>query len=117
MSEANHQDKSKIQKPAKRFLTKELSFVEVYGKPDFIPAQLKNLSATGACLELDPNQTENLAKGDIVRLIVKLNDLKKDRVVNAEVIWVKGREAGLCFIPPNQVLDKLLEKSLSISDS
>jgi hypothetical protein len=122
MSETNHSDKTKqdhtkIEKPAKRFLAKEPSFVEVYGKPDLIPAKMKNLSATGLCLELEPNSSETIAKGDIVRVIVKLKDLNKDRVVNAEVIWVKEGEAGLCFIPPNQVLDKLLEKSMSVSAS
>jgi hypothetical protein len=116
MSAASPQSKSKIEKPAQRFPTKELSFVEVYGKPDLIPAQLKNLSATGLCLELDPQQSDQLSKGDIVRIIVKLKELKKDRVVNSEVIWVKGRQAGLCFIPPNQVLDKLLEKSMAASN-
>lgn len=97
-------------KPAQRYTTKERAAVEVYGRNGQIICSVRNLSASGACLEWQHDDVE-LRQGDLVRLTVVLRSLNRRHYVNAEVVWRDGKRSGVSFIPSNQVLDRLLEKS------
>lgn len=68
---------------------------------------LKNISKTGARLNLLAS-TLNFHRGDIIRLEVDLEGIKRIRVVNAEVIWSRAGAMGVSFVPPEDVYNKLL---------
>ncbi len=92
-----------------RFDTKELAIIEVYGKMGKAPAQLKNISKTGAFLEL--NHTKILPqKGDILQITVQLKELRKERTLSAEVVWNQGFSLGIQFLAKDQVVSKLMNK-------
>ncbi len=92
-----------------RFYTKEIAIVEVYGKMGKAPALLKNISKTGAFLEL--NHSKILPqKGDILQITVQLKELQKERKFSAEVIWNQGFSLGIQFLAKDQVVSKLMNK-------
>lgn len=90
---------------AQRYNTNEPASIEVYGRKSQIAATLKNLSATGACLTWN-NEGIGLDTGDLVCLTVELARLKKRHRVNAEVIWRNGKEIGVNFIGPDELVNK-----------
>ncbi len=94
----------------KRFLTNERGSVEVYGKSGRIQVQIKNLSSTGACLSLEGPTDVVLVKGDLIRLSVNLGTLRKRHNLSAEVVWQKGTDSGICFIKPEDVLSKMMDR-------
>lgn len=95
---------------ATRFATREKTSIEIYGKNTLIPATLKNLSATGACLEAkDP--TARLQEGDLVCVTVYLSQLKKSHRVSAEVIWHKTGRTGVNFINSEELVEKFMERA------
>ena len=61
---------------AKRFQTKEKALIEVYGHIGTLGAHLRNLSQTGAFLEVS-NGDYVPQKGDLLNLTVTLESLKK----------------------------------------
>lgn len=95
---------------AQRFKTKEMAAVEVYGRNGQVIVSLRNLSASGACLETQHLDFE-IRQGDLIRMTVVLKSLNRRHHVNAEVVWREGNRTGVSFIPSNQVLDRLLDKS------
>ncbi len=96
---------------AQRFLTREKAALEVYGKTGTAIANLKNISSTGACLELLQQEGVNLQQGDILRLTVFLKTLGRKHNVSAEVIWSNGKSSGISFLKPDQVLERITEKT------
>lgn len=94
---------------AKRFQTNETAVVEVYGRIGMFKAQLKNISQTGAYLEWIDAPYE-IAEGDILRLTVHLSEVQKSRNFSAELIWKKSEAGGVCFIMPEEVIDKMMSK-------
>jgi hypothetical protein len=95
---------------AQRFFTKEKASLEVYGKAGTIIASVKNLSLSGACLEWTQEDV-GLQKGDVVRMTVFLKALNRRHNMSAEVVWRDGKKTGVNFIRPDQVLDKMVEKT------
>ena len=91
---------------AKRFVTKELAHIEVYGKAGKVLTKMGNLSATGAFFEiLSPNY--NLKMGDLARVTVNLRSLNRVHVVDCEVVWAKGLSVGVQFLKREELQDKL----------
>lgn len=97
--------------PAQRFPTKEKAAIEIYGKSGHLVANVKNLSNTGACLELDQNGGA-LMKGDLLKLTVRLKNLRREHKVNAEVVWSDGKKMGIQFIKSNELVDKMISKGI-----
>lgn len=95
---------------SQRYTTREKAVVEIYGKNGQVIVNVKNLSATGACLEWQHSDYE-LKQGDLIRMTVVLKTLGRKHYINAEVVWRDTNRSGVSFIPSNQVLDRLLEKS------
>lgn len=98
-------------KPAKRFNTNQEVKVEIYGHTIDILAKMKNLSSTGAFLELV--EAEKIPQqGDLIRLTIPLLEVNKVRRLSAEVVWHQGLGFGINFISDEMVVDKLMLKSL-----
>ncbi len=98
-------------KPAKRFQTNQEVKVEIYGHTLDIIAKMKNLSSTGAFLEL--LKAEMIPQqGDLIRITVPLLEVNKVRQISAEVIWHQGLGFGISFISDDLVVDKLMLKSI-----
>lgn len=97
---------------AKRYSTKETAHVEVYGHIGILVTNLKNLSQTGAFLEV--RQGDYIPKkGDLLNLTVNLTTLRRTHNVAAEVVWSKGLGLGICFINKDQVLERMMAKGTS----
>lgn len=96
--------------PDKRFSTNEKASIEIYGRTGRVHASVKNLSTTGACLMIDGPPSILLSKGDLIRITVTLGDLRKKHNLSAEVVWQKGAESGVCFIKPEDVLSKMMDR-------
>lgn len=95
---------------SKRYVTREQAHVEIYGHIGIVSAQLRNLSQTGAFLEIAKGGYVP-KKGDLLSLTVKLDTLKKSHNVAAEVIWSKGLGMGICFISKDEVLERMMAKT------
>lgn len=95
----------------KRFETKEKAAIEIYGRNGVVVAHLRNISKSGACIEWEVDGTP-LVKGDLVRLTVNLNALRKKHLLNAEVMWSSGKKGGLQFIDSNKLIEKMLVKGI-----
>lgn len=96
--------------PAQRYETSEIAHVEVYGRMGRVAARLKNVSSTGACIQLTSG-TYRPNKGDLVRATVHLPQLGRSRAVDGEVIWSRGAGFGICFINKTSLLEKLFQQS------
>ncbi|UOF01017.1 PilZ domain-containing protein [Bdellovibrio bacteriovorus] len=97
---------------AKRFLTRETAQIEVYGHVGLLVASLRNLSETGAFLEVAKGDYVP-KKGDLLNMTVNLDTLDRIHNVAAEVVWSKGMGLGICFINRDQVLERMMAKSSS----
>lgn len=95
---------------AKRFKTNEKAHVEVYGHNGSVNAALRNLSETGAFLEVSKGDYVP-RRGDLLNLTVPLTTLQKSHNVAAEVIWSRGLGLGVCFISKDEVLERMMAKS------
>lgn len=95
---------------AQRFMTREKAALEIYGKTGTIIADLKNLSNSGACLEWTQGDVE-IKKGDILRVTVFLKALGRKHNLSAEVVWREGNSTGVTFLKPDQVLERMMEKT------
>jgi hypothetical protein len=95
---------------AKRFKTNEKAHVEVYGHTGTVNAAMRNLSETGAFLEVSKGDYIP-RKGDLLNLTVPLATLQKSHNVAAEVIWSTGMRLGICFISKDEVLERMMAKS------
>lgn len=97
---------------AKRFVTNETAHIEVYGHIGILKASLKNLSATGAHLEVPPGNYVP-QKGDLLNMTVQLSSVRRTHNVTAEVVWTEGIGVGICFINKDQVLERMMAKGNS----
>lgn len=95
---------------AVRYTTHEPTSIEVYGKGSTIPATLKNLSATGACLRYKKDEVR-LQQGDLICVTVYLAKLKKNHRISAEVIWQNDRETGVIFLNADELFEKFRDKT------
>ncbi len=101
------------QRLAERFYTDNPSQIESFGTAAKTQSRMLNVSRTGAYLEC--NESPKFAVGDLIRLDVELNQLRKTRSVHAKVVWVAplsstsgGFGTGIHFIPDNQVYRHML---------
>lgn len=92
--------------PSKRYATKELAQIEVYGRMGKIVCRMSNLSESGAFLEVVSSNYLPRQK-DLVRVTVNLRQLNKTHVVDAEVVWSKGLGIGLHFLKKDILMEKL----------
>ena len=97
-------------KAAKRFPTKEKAHVEVYGHIGILNALMKNLSETGALLEIAGGDYVP-RKGDLLNMTVKLDSLERSHNLSAEVVWSQGMGLGICFISKDEVLERMMAKA------
>ncbi|WII72802.1 PilZ domain-containing protein [Bdellovibrio sp. 22V] len=95
---------------AKRYQTKETAQIEVYGHIGTLVANLKNLSQTGAFLEVAQGDYVP-QKGDLLNMTVNLKSLRRTHNIAAEVVWSKGLGLGICFINKDEVLERMMAKS------
>ncbi len=94
----------------RRFNTKEIAQLEVYGRMGKVTCKMANLSQSGAFLEII-NSTYLPKKGDLVRVTILLRQINKTHVVDAEIIWCRGLGLGLNFLKKNNLLEKLSSRS------
>jgi hypothetical protein len=98
---------------AQRYLTQEVALVEVYGHVGIVDATMQNLSLTGAFIQMiDPEYVPQ--KGDLLNLTVNLDEIQKSHNVDAQVIWTKGSQIGVCFISKDEVLERMMAKSQNV---
>lgn len=95
-----------IQPASQRFQTSEVAILEVYGRMGKLVAKMKNLSVTGAYLQLMEGGYVP-TKGDVVHVVVQLRTLKKSRSVDAEVVWMNGLGFGINFLKKQDVVDRM----------
>ena len=95
---------------AKRYRTKEMAHIEVYGHIGILIAKLRNISQTGAFLEVSQGDYVP-QKGDLLNLTVKLDTVERTHNVAAEVVWSKGLGLGICFIHKDQILERMMAKT------
>lgn len=94
---------------AHRFLTKEIAQVEIYGRLCELQVKLKNVSTTGAFIEISRGKLIP-QPGDLLRMTIPLNSINKKRILNAEVIWSKGLGLGIRFINQKAVVEKMMSR-------
>jgi len=95
---------------SERHQTQERAYLEIYGRMGTLIAEMKNLSATGAFLEII--QGDYIPqKGDLVRVTVPLESLGRTHSVNAEVIWGKSLGVGVCFLNRQETMTKMLSQN------
>ena len=93
----------------KRYETSETAHVEVYGRMGRLVSKMRNISTTGAFLEL-ANGDYMPKKGDLVKATVHLHSLGRSRVVDAEVIWNSGLGFGISFLKKQQLLERMFQR-------
>lgn len=98
-----------IQGRSKRFYTKELAQLEVYGRMGKIFCKMANLSKSGAFFEII-NSNYIPRTGDLVRITILLRQLNKTHLLDAEIIWCKGLGFGLSFLTRESLLSKLYNR-------
>ncbi len=94
---------------AKRFQAYARVRCQKYGSGSGALMILKNISKSGARLNLITAASEFL-KGDILRLVVELDAVSRNRIVNAEVVWSQNGSLGVSFLSPENVVTKLLNR-------
>lgn len=92
--------------PSKRFNTKEMAQVEVYGRMGKVFCKMSNLSASGAFLEII-NSNYMPRSGDLVRMTILLRQINKTHVIDAEIIWSRGLGLGINFLKKSDLVEKL----------
>lgn len=94
---------------AKRYQTKEVAQIEVYGHVGVLSANLKNISQTGAFLEIQQGSYIP-QKGDLLNMTITLDNLQRTHNVAAEVVWSSDLGLGICFINKDEVLERMMAK-------
>ncbi len=94
----------------KRFRTYAKVRCQKYGSGSGALMILNNISKSGARLHLVSAAAEFL-RGDILRLVVELDAVNRNRTVNAEVMWSKEGALGVSFLSPEMVVSKLLNRA------
>jgi len=90
-----------------RHQTRERAYLEIFGRMGTLIAELRNLSATGAFLEI--LQGDYIPqKGDLLRVTVPLETVGRTHSVNAEVIWGRSLGVGISFLSRHETMTKML---------
>lgn len=80
--------------------------IEVYGRMGKLTAKMKNLSLTGAYLQLMEGGYVP-SKGDVIHAVVQLRTLRRTRSFDAEVVWMSGLGFGINFLRKQDVVDRM----------
>jgi hypothetical protein len=99
---------------AKRYPTRELAHIEVYGRAESATVLMKNLSATGAYLEWEKSLLD-FKVGDLIRMRIHLNSLNRSHSISAEIRWISEnpedqKGVGVQFIRSDEVISKLISR-------
>lgn len=92
----------------KRYQTSASVRFEKYGSGEAGDVYMKNLSSSGARFMLFSMDTE-LKAGDIIRFTVSLPELRRERVVSAQIVWRTEQDFGVSFIKPDDLWQRLIE--------
>ncbi len=95
---------------AERYPTQEIADIEIYGDTTKLRAVMRNLSSTGAGLEI-LGTTISFQKGDLLNITVELDSLEKTHNVDAEVVWTDGQGVGVCFMKKDEVVQRIFLRS------
>jgi hypothetical protein len=95
---------------AERYPTQEIADIEIYGHTTKLRAVMRNLSLTGAALEI-VGDDKTLRKGDLINITVQLDSIAKIHNVDAEVVWTSGAGMGVCFVKRAQVVERIFMRS------
>lgn len=95
---------------AERYPTQEIADIEIYGDTTKLRAVMKNLSSTGAGLEILTSSI-SFQKGDLLNITVELSSLEKIHNVDAEVVWTSGQGLGVCFMKKDEVVQRIFLRS------
>lgn len=104
-----------VQQKYKRFRTQQTAFLETFMSGETLPSQICNLSVGGAYCEFIGKTS--LVVGDLVKLKIQLEDLGRQHVVNAKIVWMTregsitgGPGAGMKFVKYDDIYRQLMEK-------
>lgn len=97
---------------SQRFITQENAQLELYGKAGSFNAVVKNLSHTGCCLELLEEIDTQFILGELMQITINLNSIGKKHTLNGELVWNKDYGLGIRFLKKNEIIDKLIQKSV-----
>lgn len=99
----------------KRFDVRESAVLEAYSSDVTVNTLINNISQNGVCVEGDLSALKN---GDLLKLRFNFDEIKKERVMSARVVWVrkntdKKEEAGLEFVSQKDVYKYLLSHAIN----
>jgi len=92
---------------AHRYETNERVIVTPIGAQKALSSRLKNLSHSGACIEIKTGN-HSFRSGDLVALTILLSKVEKTHYLSAEVVWVRENQLGLRFVFWHQFKSKVL---------
>ncbi len=95
---------------AERYPTQEVADIEIYGNTKKLRAVMKNLSKTGAGLEVVGKDLP-IKKGDLINITIQLSSLAKTHNVDAEVVWSDGLALGVSFVSKDEVVQRIFMRS------
>lgn len=105
-----HEPQNDLRNPAPRIpLSLEVGFRKSYARRDS-KGQLKNISLTGAFLELEGLSIDDVTEKE--KLLVKFLVSGRERSIAATVVWSNDKGCGIQFHPTNkrdsQIVDDLM---------
>lgn len=95
---------------AERYDTLEMARVQVYGRTGDLTVKMKNVSSTGALMEL-VNGDYRPQRGDFIQATIHLDSVGRIHEINGEVVWHDGLGFGINFIRKNDLLTRMMSKS------
>lgn len=95
---------------AERYPTQEIADIEIYGDVTKLRAVMRNLSSTGAGLEI-LGSSIRFQKGDLLNITVELDSIEKTHNVDAEIVWTNGQGMGVCFMKKDEVVQRIFLQS------
>lgn len=101
------------QQQFKRFRTNQSMDVENYSTGESVETSLFNLSVGGAYFESQGKYQAGI--GDLLKMSVQLNDLRRSHMMNAKVVWTTrkgtysgGYGVGVRFVKNDEVFNHLM---------
>ncbi len=98
-----------------RFAVNEQATLEAYSSDVRIETTINNISRSGVRIE---GALGELRQGDLLKLHFNFDQIQKERVMNARVVWIKKdsdskEEAGLEFVSQKAVYKFLLDYAIA----
>ena len=104
-------DKFVCQRKHRRFDTKQKALLESYNKDYAAYTTVFNISKGGAYIQGD---LADMSKGDLLRVNLNLEQVKKSHSMSAQVVWTSGevgskdRAAGIQFVSKEKLYRDLM---------